>query len=122
VNDDDAKEPSIPLPPGARVELLTEDLALISLPMRNAAVPDALTDAEADVATRVFDGESNGEIAEARGVSARTISKQLESIYRKLGVASRAELVLALRAPEPSDPSSAGEPQTTVEDHDAGDR
>lgn len=122
MNDDDAKEPSIPLPPGARVELLTEDLALISLPMRDAAVPDALTDAEADVATRVFDGESNGEIAEARGVSARTISKQLESIYRKLGVASRAELVLALRAPEPSDPSSAGEPQTTVEDHDAGDR
>ena len=96
---DDEAEPSIPLPPGARVQLLADDLALISFPLREAELPESLSDAEADVATRVFQGESNAEIAEARGVSVRTVAKQLERIYRKLGVASRAELVLALRAP-----------------------
>ncbi len=98
-------EPAIPLPPGASVERIGDDLALISLPLPEAAPPASLTDAEADVAIRVFEGLSNAEIAEARGVSPRTVSKQLEGIYRKLGVVSRSELVLALRRPVAGDES-----------------
>jgi DNA-binding NarL/FixJ family response regulator len=37
-------------------------------------------------------GLSNAAIARARGRSPRTIANQLQSIYRKLGVASRAEM------------------------------
>jgi DNA-binding CsgD family transcriptional regulator len=62
-----------------------------------ARIPPALTDAEQDIALRVFQGETTQQIARARGVSSKTIGNQLESIFRKLGVTSRAELVLFLR-------------------------
>lgn len=62
-----------------------------------ARIPEALTAAEQDIAARVFLGETTPEIARARGVSRKTVTNQLESIFRKLGVFSRAELVLLLR-------------------------
>lgn len=70
---------------------------LLSFPLPQAGIPAALTEAEQDVALRVYRGASNAEIARERGVSSKTIGKQLESIYRKLGVSSRTELVLRLR-------------------------
>jgi DNA-binding NarL/FixJ family response regulator len=85
------------MPEGAEVELLSEDLALLSIPLVEAEVPEALSPAEQEVALKVYAGASNQEIARARGVSAKTIGHQLESIYRKLGVSSRIELVLRLR-------------------------
>jgi DNA-binding CsgD family transcriptional regulator len=51
-----------------------------------------LTDAERDVALRVVRGESNAAIAKARGTHVRTVANQLAALFRKLGVASRAEL------------------------------
>lgn len=59
--------------------------------------PDALTDAEAEIAARVVRGASTPEIACERGVSVRTVANQLGSIYRKLGVCSRAELLRVLQ-------------------------
>lgn len=52
-----------------------------------------LTPAEREVAEHVFAGRSNREIAEQRGVSERTVANQLASIYRKLELLDRHELV-----------------------------
>lgn len=51
-----------------------------------------LTSAEEEVLSYLLDGHDNASIAEARGTSPRTTAKQVASIFRKLGVASRAEL------------------------------
>lgn len=51
-----------------------------------------LTPAERDVARAIARGLRNEEIAVERGVSARTVESQLSTIYKKLGVRSRAEL------------------------------
>lgn len=89
-------EDAVPMPQGADVEYLNDDLALLSFPLSGAEIPEALSAAEQEVALQVFTGASTKEIAHARGVSPRTVGNQLESIYRKLGVSSRAELVLRL--------------------------
>jgi DNA-binding CsgD family transcriptional regulator len=57
-----------------------------------------LAPAERDIAERVVRGQSNQLIAKSRGTSARTVANQLQSIYAKLGVASRYELIDALVA------------------------
>jgi DNA-binding NarL/FixJ family response regulator len=51
-----------------------------------------LTTAERDVGQAVIRGMSSAEIAAARSRSVSTINKQIESLYRKLGVHSRSEL------------------------------
>lgn len=53
---------------------------------------EGLTSAEQEVLALVLDGYDNGSIAERRGTSARTTANQIASIFRKVGVASRAEL------------------------------
>ena len=88
---------TVPMPEGTRVRHLGPDLALLELVEPEARVPPALSEAEQDIALRVFQGATTQEIAEARAVSPKTIGNQLDSIFRKLGVASRAELVLFLR-------------------------
>ncbi|MDI3283820.1 LuxR C-terminal-related transcriptional regulator [Polyangium sp. 15x6] len=59
-----------------------------------AASPDAasLTPSECDVASMAARGMSNARIAAGRRCSTRTVANQLASVYRKLGVSSRAEL------------------------------
>lgn len=91
----------LPLPESATLHMLEPDLALISFPLAEAKLPSALTDAEQDIALRVYLGESNEQIASARQSSLHTIDNQLEAIYRKLDVGSRTELVLKLRGPKP---------------------
>ncbi len=51
-----------------------------------------LTEAERRVAEQVLRGLSNHRIAQRRGVSQRTVANQVASLFRKLGVSSRAEL------------------------------
>ena len=59
-----------------------------------------LTAREVEVATLVADGRTNREVAEELCVSVRTVEVHLGRVYRKLGVRSRAELVVrALRSP-----------------------
>jgi DNA-binding NarL/FixJ family response regulator len=88
---------TIPLPEGAAVRCLGTDLALIELDLLEPRIPEELSEAERDIALRVFEGATNQQIARARGVNVKTVGKQLEAIYRKLGVSCRAELVLRLR-------------------------
>jgi DNA-binding CsgD family transcriptional regulator len=51
-----------------------------------------LTTAEAEVAWLLLKGLSHGEIAGVRGVSERTVRQQAQAVYRKAGLAGRAEL------------------------------
>jgi len=96
-NTDDPDDPDIPISPGGlRVEGVAGDLVLLSFPTAPARLPEGLSEAECDVARRVYAGESNEAIAQARGVSVKTINNQLAVLYRKLGVTSRIELTLRL--------------------------
>lgn len=54
---------------------------------------DLLTEAEGRVARLAARGLTNAEIAARRGRSQKTVSNQLASIYKKLGVKSREQLV-----------------------------
>jgi DNA-binding NarL/FixJ family response regulator len=53
----------------------------------------SLTAAEREVASMVLAGWSNDAIATARRVSPSTVAAQVRSVFAKLGVSSRAELV-----------------------------
>jgi DNA-binding CsgD family transcriptional regulator len=64
---------------------------LLSFP-RAPSATSGLTPAEREVALAVLAGLSNADIARARGSSARTVANQVASVFRKLGVRSRAEL------------------------------
>ncbi|HEY1720139.1 MAG TPA: LuxR C-terminal-related transcriptional regulator [Magnetospirillaceae bacterium] len=52
-----------------------------------------LTARETEILNTLGDGMSNKEVARALGISAHTVKFHLETIFRKLGVTSRAEAV-----------------------------
>jgi DNA-binding NarL/FixJ family response regulator len=56
----------------------------------------ALTPSEREVVALLLRGASNREIADARGTTLRTVGKQVDAIYKKLGVHSRSELASRL--------------------------
>ena len=85
-----------------RMALAGDELVVFSFPADQAALEallGRLTSAERSVALRMLDGLSNREIAVARGTSARTVTKQVENVFRKVGVRSRAELAAKLVQP-----------------------
>jgi DNA-binding NarL/FixJ family response regulator len=51
-----------------------------------------LTEAEREVALHLMAGATNADIAAARGCAVRTVCNQVQSLFKKLGVRSRAEL------------------------------
>jgi DNA-binding CsgD family transcriptional regulator len=79
----------------SRFEVGGEELVVLSFP-RSVAGIASLSRAEREVAVLVLEGLTNLEIARRRGTSARTVANQIASIYDKLGVSSRIELVAAL--------------------------
>jgi DNA-binding NarL/FixJ family response regulator len=60
------------------------------------AVLSRLTAAERDIALHVVEGCSNAQIACLRDTSTRTIANQISSLFRKLEVQGRLELILRL--------------------------
>lgn len=60
------------------------------------ATTTTLTRSEWDVAVRAMRGQSAKEIATARHTSERTVTNQLHSIYRKLDVCCRTDMVRVL--------------------------
>jgi DNA-binding NarL/FixJ family response regulator len=74
-------------------------------PRRRA--PDELTATELRVAELAAAGMTNREVARATYMSAKTVEAHLASIYRKLGIRSRAQLGAHVAAPAP-----AGAPRT----------
>jgi len=79
-------------PPEGLVIYVAEGIALLSLPSAPAEALLSLTHAELAVARKLVEGLSNAGIAAARGTSERTVANQVASLFRKLGVGSRAEL------------------------------
>ncbi len=57
---------------------------------------ESLTPSERRIAGIAADGLSNREIAQSLFVSVKTVETHLSSVYRKLDIAGRAELVAAL--------------------------
>lgn len=80
-----------------RVLIGGERLVVLTLPAWLA--PPHLTRAERAIANRLARGETNAQIAVARRTSPRTVANQISALYRKVGVTSRAELVVRLRGP-----------------------
>jgi DNA-binding CsgD family transcriptional regulator len=88
-------------PQGRRERLLGST----SVPAQPTAVTDAsgvmslLTPAERRVARHASTGLTTRQVARELDVSEKTVDAQLQSIYRKLSVRSRSQLVVALTAP-----------------------
>ena len=57
----------------------------------------ALSPAEQQVLVLLLQGKSNKAIATARGTPVRTVTKQVEAVFSRLGVRSRAELCLRVQ-------------------------
>ena len=68
-------------------------MLLTSFSTSDGKSPDApvLTDKQRDTLHAVTRGLANEDIALQRGISPNSVKKQLESIFAKLGAASRAE-------------------------------
>jgi DNA-binding CsgD family transcriptional regulator len=75
-----------------------EEIGVLSYPIPPPALPPSLSAAERIVALALLEGLSNSEIAKIRKTSVRTVANQVASLFQKLGVRSRAEAVVALRA------------------------
>jgi DNA-binding NarL/FixJ family response regulator len=80
-----------------RVEVEGREIVVLShpLPSLAEATPDALeglSGAEGAVAALLLAGCSYSEIAATRGTSLGTVKKQIQAIYRKLGIGTRSEL------------------------------
>ncbi|AKF11575.1 hypothetical protein DB32_008724 [Sandaracinus amylolyticus] len=58
-----------------------------------AASAPALTAAERAVHALLLVGLSDAEIAELRGTTRSTVTKQVDAVFRKIGVRSRRELI-----------------------------
>ena len=58
-----------------------------------------LTEAEAQVALELLKGRSHKQIAAARGTSERTVRQQAHAVYRKAGLADRADLAAFFLGP-----------------------
>jgi DNA-binding NarL/FixJ family response regulator len=70
-----------------------EEWLVMSFPITVCALPDGLTPSERAVLEAVLRGLSNSDISRERGTSVHTIRNQIASVFRKLGVKSRLELV-----------------------------
>ncbi|MFN2556229.1 MAG: AAA family ATPase [Nitriliruptorales bacterium] len=84
---------AIPLAETARQELAATG---VKVPRREAD-QEQLTASERRIAELAAEGASNPEIAQALFVTVKTIEGHLSSVYRKLDIRSRRELVAALR-------------------------
>jgi len=73
------------------------DSADVHRTLSSLPAADKLTAAERELATLICSGCSNQEAATQLGKSRKTVTGQLTSIYKKLGVSSRARLIAALR-------------------------
>jgi DNA-binding NarL/FixJ family response regulator len=82
----------------SRAELVrvTAERAMRAIDAPQPPRANRLSNAERVVAAHVAAGWSNGRIAASRGVSVHTVANQLRSIYRKLRVSDRHELIREL--------------------------
>lgn len=90
-----ACEPRLGPPVGLEAMLVDGDDQIAILCWPAAGVPariEGLSAAQHDVLRLMLAGLSNADIAKTRGTSPRTVANQIASIFRNLGVRSRAEV------------------------------
>jgi DNA-binding CsgD family transcriptional regulator len=95
-------------PPGLEVESVElggETVLVFSWPAGEPEDIPALTAAERAMLEGILAGHSNAVIARGRRTSLRTVANQVASLFRKLGVSSRAQLVARLAARRMSEAS-----------------
>jgi DNA-binding CsgD family transcriptional regulator len=85
-----------PHPPGRRAHLVILIAAATSDPRPDLSRRLGLTEAEADIALRLADGQTPSEIAEARGASIHTVRNQVKSALLKTGSRRQSDLVRIL--------------------------
>jgi DNA-binding NarL/FixJ family response regulator len=88
-------------PPGLEVAIVNldgDEFAILHFPVTSQTDLTGLSDAESEIANAIVKGMSNEEIARMRRTSNRTVAKQVASIFKKLGVGSRRELVARVRS------------------------
>lgn len=78
-------------------EGLTRWVASVSRP--DAILGQLLPAAEYDVARLLVEGKTHKEIANARGTSVRTVANQVRSVFQRLRISGRGELLHYLAAP-----------------------
>lgn len=74
-----------------------QSMGLRKLTLRRMQPADMLTQREWDVAYGLVKGESHKEVARRLGVSPATVRNQTQSVYQKLEIGNRAQLVNALK-------------------------
>ena len=95
-----------------RVNYLDADkrIAVLSFPVaRNHDCFARLTMAEREVTALLLAGASYADIAHCRESSTRTVANQVASVFRKLGVHSRAELTVLVASEMNDDPTAGGD-------------
>jgi DNA-binding NarL/FixJ family response regulator len=100
------EEPARPEPIIFDLKLGASRVAVLSVPLPDAACASVLTVAEREVAALAAAGFCNAAIAHRRVTSERTVANQIAALLRKLKVGSRFELVARLAL----DSRSAGAP------------
>lgn len=73
-------------------------VTVVSVPRLDLLATPLLSPGERDVVRLLFEGKSHAEIARARQRSPRTVANQLGSVFRKLHVSGRLELIHRLAA------------------------
>lgn len=99
------KRPSGPAPRDLFVTTLRiagREYAIVSFPIAPDDLPSSLGEVEKQVLAAILEGKSNAEIARQRGTSRYTVANQVASVYRKLGLSSRAEVVARFARTQPS--------------------
>ena len=86
------------LPPPPELEAYTfavegDEYAILGFTLPRLEAPPELSPAEREVVQAVIEGNSNAAIARARGTSVNTVANQLRSIYSKLKISNRIDLI-----------------------------
>jgi DNA-binding NarL/FixJ family response regulator len=82
----------------AEISVSDEKLLVGSSSLINTSTIKNLSETEHEIAALLIAGSTNCDIAERRGASEHTVANQVQSIFRKLCVRSRGELVAKLCA------------------------
>ncbi len=82
----------------AEMDIAGEELLVGKYPLTNASLLENLTEAEQAIVIHILAGSTNADIARRRCTRETTVAKQIQTIFQKLSVRSRSELVARLQA------------------------
>jgi DNA-binding NarL/FixJ family response regulator len=75
-----------------RMRIGGSEVVVVRAPVADRHHLSDLTEAEQNVLERLLAGETNAQIAAARGTTTGTVCNQVASVFKKIGARSRSEL------------------------------